>query len=114
MGINSLRESFLLIQDSCHCQTDCYLLQDRFIASAGLKAYMLSEYYFFLLRFTGHLSDRLKVFAGQNEKNAFCQAVLHFSRRLYKKSKGSIRTGQHFGHQVYEWVCFFKGQVYEG
>ena len=54
--------------------------------SAGLKAYLLSEYYIFcvfsLLRFTDHLSDRLKIFAGQNEK----MPVLSGSPALFAKT----------------------------
>ena len=58
-------KSFLLMQ--YNCQTDCNLLQDRF-SICRAEGIFVVRILFSLLTFTGHLSDRLKNFAGQNEK----------------------------------------------
>ena len=53
------------MQDSC--QTDRNLLQDR-ISICRAECIFVVRILYSLLRFTAHLSDRLKVFVGQNEK----------------------------------------------
>ena len=50
--------------------------------SAELKVSLFSEFYYSLLRFTGHLSDRLKKFLQDKIKICqFCLSVMHFSPR---------------------------------
>ena len=56
-------KSFLLMQDSC--QTDRNLSHDR-ISICRTVGILVVRILFSLLIFTGHLSDRLKFFAGQN------------------------------------------------
>ena len=42
-----------------------------------------------------------------------CDICLITSKNGYENSKGSIWIGEHLDDQVYEWVRFFKGQVYK-
>ena len=74
----SLRETFLLMQDSC--QTDCNLVGQ--ISTCRTEGIFVVRILFSLLRFTGHFSDRLNVFAGQNEK----MPVLSGSPALFVKT----------------------------
>ena len=67
------------MQDSC--QTDCYLAGQ--ISVCRTEGIFVVRILFFLLRFTGHLSDRLKVFVGQNEK----MPVLSGSPALFAKAE---------------------------
>ena len=71
---------FLLMQDSC--QTDWNLLQDKISICRTVGIFVVRTL-FSLLRFTGHLSDRLKVFAGHNEN----LLVLSSSPALFTKTE---------------------------
>ena len=56
-------KSFQQMQDSCQTETFGRTKQN----SAGQEACLLSNYHLFLPETTGHLSDKLKFSAGQNE-----------------------------------------------
>ena len=77
--------------------------------SQGIEGIFVAMILFSLLRFTGHLSDRLKVFAGQNENLLLlsCSAALFVKTEVYLIVGGTLnRSSLTLFNLLWAWLFY--------